>query len=682
MEAHPSRPLGEGQQRHLLANLQYADKLLAEIEAILSASQSRNAFPKYRIDITPAQARVINEYVARLRAQMLRALRALSIEPPEPGLGALHSIRVTLGFVDIALEECRPKRMKGYGALPPERWAELDGMVDELQSLVEQLDAYLAQGSAADLAARLEALEQAGVDVALVRTLERIVNRWSLVEFRPALAAILDGLENRSFEIAVFGRVSSGKSSLLNYVLDTQVLPVGVTPITAVPTRIRYGSEPRGRVWFADGRAHEFAPERLDEFVSEEHNPGNRKNVARLIVELPSPRLSEGVVFVDTPGLGSLATAGAAETRAYLPRCDLAVVLVDAASTLTEDELALLQALHEAAVPIQVLLSKSDLVSEAERRRLLTYVAEQIRSELELDVAVHPVSVRPGHSHLLEEWFEREILPLCARAHELHERSLARKTAMLAESLRAALEVRLEHAARTGAAGDALKQVETALRVLSGRFEEARTACFRLTDGVRGLRAEVLRSSATALLGADQRDGREVVVRVLQEVTAGRARAVAALLEQLARDAVQGLREAGQALEVPCNIPGEADLLGALRELPRLDAGAITNVDRPGRWVKLLGSGLARRITELRLGREIGPQIAAALAGYGRLLEAWVRRSLAELESRFESCAGVFRAHFERLESGGSTGPGEQSELMRDLAELSSRLEPLLRRRR
>lgn len=679
MESQGPQALNEGQRRHLLANLQYADKLLAEIEGILAAAQSRSAFPKYRLDVTPAQARVVADYIARLRSQMLRALRNLGAEPPEPQLAALHSIRVTLGFVDIALEECRPKRMKGYGALPADRLAELDGMVDELQNLVEQLDAYLSQGSAQDLAARLERLERAGVDVALVRTLERIVNRWSLVEFRPALAAVLDGLESRHFEIAVFGRVSSGKSSLLNHVLGTDVLPVGVTPITAVPTRIMYGHEPLGRAWFAGGSHREFPPAGLYEFVSEEHNPGNRKNVTRLVVELPSPRLKEGVVFVDTPGLGSLATAGAAETRAYLPRCDLAVVLVDAASTLTPDDLALIQALHEAAVPVHVLLSKADLLGEPERERMTAYVARHISAELGLEVAVHPVSVRPGHSHLLDDWFGREILPLCERADELHQRSLARKTAMLREAVRAALEARLEHAARTGPGSDALQEVETALRVLSGRFEQVRTECFRLTDSVRDLAHEVLAGAARALLAAGGRDPREVIAEVLEQAAAARARAITALLEQLARDAVRVLGEAAAVLAIECSIPSEADLLGALSELPRLDTGGIPQVARPGGWARLAGRRLAQRILERKLRSAAASQVAFALTGYGRLLEAWVRRRLAELESRFDSCAGIFRAQFERLESRAVTGSEEQAELKRDLAVLAPQPEPVAR---
>src|SRR5206468_12634665 len=141
-------------------------------------------------------------------------------------------------------------------------------------------------------------------------------------------------LEEHTFDIAVFGRVSSGKSSLLNHLVQSAVLPVGVNPITAVPTRLVYGPEPKGTAWCLDRSPEQFALERLPEFVTEQWNPANTKHVIRLVVELPSPRLRPGIVFVDTPGLGSLAVAGAAETMAYLPYCDFGVVLIDAGSTL------------------------------------------------------------------------------------------------------------------------------------------------------------------------------------------------------------------------------------------------------------------------------------------------------------------------------------------------------------
>ena len=74
-------------------------------------------------------------------------------------------------------------------------------------------------------------------------------------------------------------------------------------------------------------------------------------------------------MLVDTPGVGSLARSGGSETFAYLPYCDLGVVLIDAASTLTPDDLDLLRLLYEAAVPAQVVLSKADLLTPADRER-------------------------------------------------------------------------------------------------------------------------------------------------------------------------------------------------------------------------------------------------------------------------------------------------------------------------
>ena len=257
-DARERGDLNPSQRRHLLTSCQYADKLLAEIEAVLAASQSKSPFPKFNPDISPAQAKVVQDYIARMRAELVRILDSQGVPIPSPHIGSVHSIRVTLGFVDIAFDECRPKRMAGYGEVAPTAATELSGLVDEMQGIVSRLDSYLAQGQSADLEKRLQRLEEAGSDIALTKTLERAIHQRGLVEYRPALATIVDRLESKSFEIAVFGRVSSGKSSLLNRIVGQEVLPVGVNPITAVPTRLTYGGEPRATAWFADRQTQAF----------------------------------------------------------------------------------------------------------------------------------------------------------------------------------------------------------------------------------------------------------------------------------------------------------------------------------------------------------------------------------------------------------------------------------------
>jgi hypothetical protein len=280
--------LNSAHKLHLLSSAQHADKLLSDVESILSASKSKSPFRKYRGSLSTAQAKVVEDYIGRIRTQLVRVLESQGIPFPKAAFESVHSMRVTLAFVRIAFQECTANRMQGYGAVPQSKVLGLNGLVDEMVAAVEKLDSYLARGLAEDLTARLERLAASGSDVGLINAMERIVADYGFVEFRPALSIILDRLETKHFEIAFFGRVSSGKSSLLNHIVDSEILPVGVNPITAVPTRLAYGERPRLTVWYADKSAEVLDIVRLPEFVSEQHNPANYKHVTRILVELPA----------------------------------------------------------------------------------------------------------------------------------------------------------------------------------------------------------------------------------------------------------------------------------------------------------------------------------------------------------------------------------------------------------
>src|SRR5271168_2771980 len=262
--------LNDSQARRLRVTCQYIDKLLGDIEGILNAAASKAAFPRYSSDIAPAQRRTIEDYVRRIRAQLLRVLEGQGIPREEPQIPASRAVHVMLGAVDIAVEELKPKYMRGYGEVPESAATELNGIVGELTGLVSRLDRYLSQGSGEDLKGRLERLGQAGNDLSLLEKIEQIVRERGLVEFRSAIAAILDRTEDKTFEIAVFGRVSAGKSSLLNAILETDVLPVGVTPITAVPTRVLHSDLPSLTVWFSEAPTRTFEIRRVPEFATEQ----------------------------------------------------------------------------------------------------------------------------------------------------------------------------------------------------------------------------------------------------------------------------------------------------------------------------------------------------------------------------------------------------------------------------
>jgi hypothetical protein len=205
--------LNEYQARRLRVTSQYIDKILGGIEEILNFAASKAAFPRYVEDVAPAQRRTIENYIARIRAQLVRVLDGQGISRDKPFTPASRAIHVALGTIDIAVEELKLQYMRGYRDLPEAAATELNGIVGELYGLVSKLDRYLAEGVGQDLKLRLQRLEKKNNDLELLSRIEDVVARRGVVEVRTAVASILDRAEDKTFEIALFGRVSSGKSS-------------------------------------------------------------------------------------------------------------------------------------------------------------------------------------------------------------------------------------------------------------------------------------------------------------------------------------------------------------------------------------------------------------------------------------------------------------------------------------
>lgn len=645
--------LNEHQKTRLRITCQYIDKLLSDVDDILHAATSPSPFPRYLVDISPAQIRVLEDYIRRFREQLVKTIAWQYMKPEPPDIPATRAVLTNLAFVDIAVEELKPSYMRGSGVVPDDAVAELNGVVHELRSLITGMERYLKQELTTDLEKRLQRLERAGLDVNSLRVIEQVVTRNGLVEFRPRIDTLAARLEDDNFELALFGRVSSGKSSLLNALLGTSVLPVGINPITAVPTKLRYGSELKAAVAYGDGRSEAVSLEELSRLVTEQGNPGNLRNVVRALVEVPSPRLRQGVMLVDTPGLGSLATRGAAETLAYLPSCDLALLLIDAGATLSEEDIGTLRLLYEAGIPALVLLSKADLLAEGDLHHAISYIQEHIKRALNLDVAVHPVSAVPRYSILLDQFFERELLPRFNKARALREASVARKIGSLREAVIAAMEstLRREKASAPDAVGKA-SELETQLRIITGEVGEQRTAldhAFRrfaespdqTLDAVVHQAVQWVRATANTEIPALRLSEwiHEVTDQAIQQPIS-RLKAVGhqavASLQAIARD--MGRKDAPS--------PEDFDLI--LRDLPRFELASLPEPIQLSR-LSTLGEAMLRSRIRSALQKSIGAHLREELHLYGLALSQWAEQVVRKLESIVNSYADAYRAQLDRV---------------------------------
>lgn len=615
---------------------------LADIEAQLLQAEEASPFSRLVPDLTPVERRVVSDGFGQIRALMLSLLKSNDIPLEVDRISLRWAALTALLHVQVALADMRPEQLRGYGEITPEGGTIAYEFEQELSRAVNQVVHYLQQRTGARLETRLEQLQQTVPDLGrALRLMDDIITRRGLVELRPRLELIVQRLDRPEFEIAVFGRVSSGKSSLLNAISGQAILPVGATPITAVPTRLTWREQPAVFIEFADAPPRQFTIQELAEFATEERNPGNQRHVHRIEVGVPSQRLHAGVVLVDTPGIGSLARHGTQEALAYLPRCDLAVLLADSSSSMNAEDVDLLRLLLEAGTPTQVLLSKADLLEPQDQTRMHEYVRNQVQTLLRTNLPIFPVSVQTRHEFLLWRWFDDEIEPLSKGHRELVWASLRRKAGALRETLAESLSARL----RTNP--------------LSAEIQEHLR--FLLRRGDRILR------EAEATIFAQRHPGASE--RALLERIAGailsRSLSPAARLRLLQDEVLSSCDHFSQsALQSICAVQTQLnDVLQELRKLlPTIDTGdsALTksnvgglpvcqwqppaDASTPARpWWSIFSGFWARIWLAHQLNIEWGSLVHEALSNQARSLQLWMRDEVRKRKAAYEAEVDVAR---------------------------------------
>ena len=125
----------------------------------------------------------------------------------------------------------------------------------------------------------------------------------------------LNWIKNRSLDwhsdrirVGVIGVTSSGKSTLINAILGTDILSSAVAPSSGQLVCCSYGEKPEIIIHFENGTekklsGKDFSRDMLERYSDERFNTKNKEQV--LSIELTSPQfdLGEDVLLVDSPGL-------------------------------------------------------------------------------------------------------------------------------------------------------------------------------------------------------------------------------------------------------------------------------------------------------------------------------------------------------------------------------------------
>ncbi len=209
------------------------------------------------------------------------------------------------------------------------------------------------------------------------------------------LVSLKEKLSGEKLHLAVLGQMKRGKSSLINALLKADVLPAGVLPVTAIITEIRYGENPSATiVYTTGGLREEVAISSLEDYISETRNPGNKKQVASVEITYPSPFLKDGIILIDTPGIGSTHAHNTETTESYLDQVDAGIVVLSVDPPITQVESQFIADLKDEVPRLFFILNKVDIASPKELSEIVNFLKNELDRLSISSPEIFPLSAR------------------------------------------------------------------------------------------------------------------------------------------------------------------------------------------------------------------------------------------------------------------------------------------------
>lgn len=211
-----------------------------------------------------------------------------------------------------------------------------------------------------------------GRAVGVVEVATRVSNALGRPDLGRELERLRERLVDPAFTVLVIGEFKQGKSSLINALLATGACPVDDDIATSVPTSLAWSEAWSASVLLAPTSVEDdlaqlqvdIPADQVHAYVTEAANPENAKQVRSVHIGLPAPLLRDGLVIIDTPGVGGLAGAHAAITLNALPEADAVLFVSDASQEYSGPELEFLATAMKSCPHVVGVLTKCDFYPE------------------------------------------------------------------------------------------------------------------------------------------------------------------------------------------------------------------------------------------------------------------------------------------------------------------------------
>lgn len=159
------------------------------------------------------------------------------------------------------------------------------------------------------------------------------------------LTELANNLSSKIYRVAVIGEFKRGKSSLVNCILGTEILPTDILPTTAVVNRIVYDTEQKIDICYKDGTTTSTSIEALGDYTTKNDLLG-ALNIREIVVHYPSVFCQNSIELFDTPGLNDDEFMDKT-TLDVLDKIDTAIVVTHASYPISQTEQTLICKLLE-----------------------------------------------------------------------------------------------------------------------------------------------------------------------------------------------------------------------------------------------------------------------------------------------------------------------------------------------
>ncbi len=196
--------------------------------------------------------------------------------------------------------------------------------------------------------------------------------------------------------IPVLGMQGMGKSTLINALLEENILPNEADETTCVPVEIKYGENEHADVFFKDSKESKivYTIQELRDYVDNNYNRANEKGVLKIVLYRKKDILKNGIVIVDLPGVGSVTAANEETTNKYIQNLCTAIFVIPTVPTIRKNEALFIKAVwsqFSKAIFVQNEWGESEQeIAESVdyNTKLLRGIAEGLNNKFENDILV------------------------------------------------------------------------------------------------------------------------------------------------------------------------------------------------------------------------------------------------------------------------------------------------------